>query len=135
VENGLTQSGQYKIAQDQQQRAVEAALRTQSMTMALYTGGLSNYLDALVAQQDALQARLALVQTQTSQIQATVRLVRALGGGWDSSELPGVKQIDPFGAFQYEGLHKPQPVAGIDSHESAVDNDLRGDHADKSLTH
>ncbi|KXV28487.1 secretion protein [Gluconobacter japonicus] len=135
VENGLTQSGQYKIAQDQQQRAVEAALRTQSMTMALYTGGLSNYLDALVAQQDALQARLALVQTQTSQIQATVRLVRALGGGWDSSELPGIKQIDPFGAFQYEGLHKPQPVAGIDSHESAVDNDLRGDHADKSLTH
>ncbi|MBS1071417.1 efflux transporter outer membrane subunit [Gluconobacter cerinus] len=133
VENGLTQSGQYKIAQDQQQKAVEAALRTQSMTMALYTGGLSNYLDALVAQQDALQARLGLVQTQTSQIQATVRLVRSLGGGWDVSELPGVKQIDPFGAFQYEGLHKPAPVAGIDAHESAADNDLSGDKGTKNI--
>ncbi|EHH67282.1 efflux transporter outer membrane subunit [Gluconobacter morbifer] len=138
VENGLTQSGQYKVAQDQQQRAVEAALRTQGMTMALYTGGLSNYLDALVAQQYALQARLAEVDVQTAQIQATIRLVRALGGGWNASDLPTVKQIDPFGPLQYENLHNPKPVAGIDSNVSPRNDDLRGDRvgpgAGKGLT-
>lgn len=129
VEDGLTQTSQYLQAQHQQQRAVDAALRTQSMTMALYTGGLSNYLDALVAQQDALQARLIEVQTQTSQVQSSVRLVRALGGGWSASELPAIRQIDPFGALQYDGLHTPKPVGGVDNHASPIDNDLRGSAA------
>lgn len=133
VEDGLTQTRQFKIAQDQQQKAVDAALRTQSMTMALYTGGLSNYLDALVAQQDALQARLAEVEVQTAQVQSSVRLVRALGGGWSASDLPGIKQIDPFGPLQYKDLRTPKPVNGIDSHASPLDNDLRGDQVSANV--
>ncbi|MBF0861355.1 efflux transporter outer membrane subunit [Gluconobacter kanchanaburiensis] len=132
VEDGLTQTRQFKIAQDQQQKAVEAALRTQSMTMALYTGGLSNYLDALVAQQDALQARLSEVEVQTAQVQSSVRLVRALGGGWSTADLPGIKQIDPFGPLQYRDLRTPKSVSGIDSHISTLDNDLRGNQASVS---
>jgi len=139
VEDGLSQTGLYKVELDQQHQAVEAALRTQSMTMALYTGGLSNYLDALVAQQDALQARLLEVQAQTAQVQATVRLVRALGGGWSASALPTVKQIDPFSPLQYQGLHNPRPVGDVDTHQSPVATDLSGDYtspvSNKGLTH
>lgn len=124
VENGLTQSSQYRLAEQQQAKAVAAALQTQTMTMALYTGGIANYLDALVAQQDALQARLAQVRIQTSHIQASVRLVRALGGGWEATSLPRENEINPFSVLQYRGLRKPKAVGGLDNHESLSQNVL-----------
>ncbi|GBR52822.1 secretion system type I outer membrane efflux pump lipoprotein NodT [Neokomagataea thailandica NBRC 106555] len=126
VENGLTQTVQYRTSQEQQSKAVDAALRTQHMTMSLYTGGLSNYLDALVAQQDALQARLSLVRVQTAQVQASVRLMRALGGGWNADSLPKTDQINPFGVLQYNNLRTPKAVGGVDNNESTQQNDLRG---------
>ncbi|AQS89340.1 secretion system type I outer membrane efflux pump lipoprotein NodT [Neoasaia chiangmaiensis NBRC 101099] len=129
VEDGLSQTGQFKVQQERQAQAVAAALRTQRMTMALYTGGLTNYLDVVVAQQAALVARIDEVQAQTIQLQATVRLVRALGGGWDRSELPSIKSIDPIHALQYEGLHHPLPAGGIETHESPADGDLGGNYA------
>lgn len=66
VEDGLSQTRLYDRQTKQQYEAVSAALRTQRMTMALYTGGLTNYLDVVVAQQAALTARIAAVQAQTS---------------------------------------------------------------------
>ena len=113
VEDGLSQTALYHQERLQQHQAVDAALRTQNMTMALYTGGLTNYLDALVAQQDALKARLLEVQAQTRQVQATVRLIRALGGGWSSTLLPDIKSIDPIGPLQYEGLHHARPAGEV----------------------
>ncbi|QHI95916.1 efflux transporter outer membrane subunit [Aristophania vespae] len=113
VEDSLSQTKLYHQEQLHQHQAVEAALSTQAMTMALYTGGLSNYLDALVAQQDALEARLQEVVAQSSQLQATIRLIRALGGGWQVSDMPKIKDIDPFGPLQYENLDRPKDVADI----------------------
>jgi len=128
VEDGLSESAQFRLQQGQQEQAVAAALRTQRMTMALYTGGLTNYLDAVIAQEAALLARIAAVQAQTSQLQATVRLIRAVGGGWDRSRLPTIKQIDPFGALQYDGLHHASPAGEVPVRENpAVDNNLSGD--------
>lgn len=126
VEDGLSQTAQFREQQRRQQEAVEAALRTQKMTMALYTGGLTNYLDVVVAQQAALVARIAEVRAQTTQLQATVRLARALGGGWSRDELPSIRSIEPFKPLQYEGLHHPTPAGGIDPHNSPADNDLGG---------
>lgn len=134
VEDGLSQTRLLRQEQLQQHQAVEAALRTQSMTMALYTGGLTNYLDALVAQQDALRARIQEVQAQMSQVQATVRLVRALGGGWQANILPKVDDIDPFSPWQYDGLHHARPAGevptGGEKKDKAVrseqENDLSG---------
>lgn len=123
VEDGLSQIRLFHQEQLHQHQAVDAALRTQGMTMALYTGGLSNYLDALVAQQDALLARLQEVKAQTAQIQAGVRLIRALGGGWQMNDLPKIKEIDPFGPLQYEDLDHPKSVKGIQSQSKEdVDN-------------
>ncbi|MUG90618.1 efflux transporter outer membrane subunit [Bombella sp. ESL0385] len=128
VEDGLSETGLYHQEQLQQHQAVEAALRTQAMTMALYTGGLSNYLDALVAQQDALKARLLEVQAQMKQVQATVRLIRALGGGWSDKLLPDIKSIDPIGPLQYKGLHHARPAGevpvGVAQHGSEIEPPL-----------
>ncbi len=108
------------------------------MTMALYTGGLTNYLDVVVAQQAALVARIDAVQAQTIQVQASVRLIRALGGGWDRAALPSVKEINPFGILQYDGLHHPRPAGDVDTRTGASDQDLTGsavpNQAIKSLT-
>lgn len=115
VEDSLSQTRYFEEARRYQHQAVGAALRTQNMTMALYTGGLSNYLDALVAQEQALKVRLLEVQAQTAQIQADVRLIRALGGGWNRSKLPNIQEIDPFNPLQYEGLHYAQPAGEVPS--------------------
>lgn len=126
VEDNLTRTTRLKTEATQQSSAVDAALRTQSMTMALYTGGLTNYLDVVVAQVAALQARIALVQVQTRAVDARVQLVRALGGGWSRAELPKPDQIMPFHPLQYGNLRHAKPLAGIDTEADPAASDLTG---------
>lgn len=126
VEDGLSQTRFYDRQTKQQYEAVSAALRTQRMTMALYTGGLTNYLDVVVAQQAALTARIAAVQAQTVQLQATVRLIRALGGGWTRQSLPTMSQIDPIHPLQYDGLHQALPVDDVREGAHPASSDLTG---------
>lgn len=62
----------------------EAMLLTRSIETSskLYRTGRASYLEVLFAQQNALQAKLVLINTQKQQQQTTVNLYRALGGGW-----------------------------------------------------
>ena len=127
VEDNLTRTNRLKTQVKQESNAVDAALRTQGMTMALYTGGLTNYLDVVVAQVAALNARISLVQAQTRQVDARVQLVRALGGGWSRSQLPhGEETIMPFKPLQYENLRHAAPLGGISTQTDPVSNDLTG---------
>ena len=48
----------------------------------LFRTGRANYLEVLFTQQNALQARLELVETKKNQLLATVNMYKALGGGW-----------------------------------------------------
>lgn len=97
----LTQKMAEKLKENK--AAVDAALRTQSMTMSLYTGGLTNYLDVVVAQNAALTAQIAEVDSKTRLMQASVELIRALGGGWNANEIPQ-KNLSSVGVFQYSNL-------------------------------
>jgi outer membrane protein, multidrug efflux system len=54
-----------------------------------------------VAQVQALAAQTAEVQLLTRQMQASVSLIRALGGGWTVQVLPDEKQTLPFGPLDY----------------------------------
>ena len=65
-----------------QQRAVTAASRTTSLSDARYRNGLVSQLDLLDARRSELRNRRQAVQVRSAQYQATVGLVRALGGGW-----------------------------------------------------
>lgn len=124
MEDGLTNTNRLRTETEQQARAVDAALRTQTMTMQLYTGGLTNYLDVVVAQQAALVARVSLVGVKTRQRQSVVALIGALGGGWSAKDLPGLKQIRPFKPLQYDGLHTPKPVGDVPVTTLGKDADL-----------
>ena len=70
------------VAQD---RAVTAAERTTSLSDVRYRNGLVSQLDLLDARRSELRNRRAALQVRSAQYQATVGLVRALGGGWGSA--------------------------------------------------
>jgi len=80
-------------AQDESQ-AVEAAEHTADLSLTLYHDGAASYLDVVVAQTDALQAERTLLDLNTRRLQANIRLVRAVGGGWSTADLPSNDVVD-----------------------------------------
>jgi multidrug efflux system outer membrane protein len=68
-----------------QTRAVDAAARTTSLSDVRYRNGLVSQLDLLDARRSELRNRRQALQVRAAQYQATVGLVRALGGGWSGA--------------------------------------------------
>ena len=77
-----------------QQAAVAAAERSVQLSTNRYRGGVSSYLEVTTAQSVALADERAGVDILRRRMAASVSLIKALGGGWDSASLPTV-QIDP----------------------------------------
>jgi outer membrane protein TolC len=99
----------------QQAAAVAQADQAQKLTLQLYVGGLTNYLDVVVAQETALTAEIVEVQVQVSRLQASVTLISAVGGGWSATDLPGEDQVLPFGPLDYpKNIDEPHPDVGPD---------------------
>ncbi len=48
----------------------------------LFKTGRANYLEVLFAQQNALQAKVELIEAKKEQLLSTVNMYKALGGGW-----------------------------------------------------
>ncbi len=96
VEDGLSLTNILATESAQQIAAVQSAVKAQNMTLALYTGGLDNYLDVTVSQVYALTAQIAAVQVETTRLQAAVNFIGALGGGWSRNDLPTPDQTLPF---------------------------------------
>jgi NodT family efflux transporter outer membrane factor (OMF) lipoprotein len=76
-----------RIAEEtrQEQEALDAARHTEALATTLYERGAGTYLDVISAQTAALEAERAVIQLQARRLQASVDLVRALGGGWTPS--------------------------------------------------
>lgn len=72
-----------------QRIAVEAAGQSLELSLNLYKGGLVTYLQVISAQSIALQNEYTEVDILRRQMDASVLLIKALGGGWDVSKLPG----------------------------------------------
>jgi NodT family efflux transporter outer membrane factor (OMF) lipoprotein len=71
-----------------EQRAVSSAQHSLSLSQQRYKGGVTSFLEVLIAEQAALANHRAMFSLQTRQYVASVGLIRALGGGWDASQLP-----------------------------------------------
>ena len=100
VEDGLSLTQRLANEATQQREASDQAMKALSISTLLYEDGLDNYLSVAVAQVQALAAQTAEVQILTRQMQGSVSLIRALGGGWTVQALPTEKQTLPFGPLQ-----------------------------------
>jgi NodT family efflux transporter outer membrane factor (OMF) lipoprotein len=71
-----------------EQKAVASAQHSFDISNRRYKGGVTSYLEVLTAETTLLQNQRTAITLQTRQFVASVGLVRALGGGWDTSQLP-----------------------------------------------
>ena len=71
-----------------QTAAVNAAERSLALSTQRYKGGVTTYLEVLIAQTTQLSNQRTQADITTRQFAASVQLIKALGGGWDTSQLP-----------------------------------------------
>ena len=72
----------------QQQEAVASAKDSLQLFTNRYKGGVDTYLQVITAQTTELANERNAIDIQRRRIDASVLLIKALGGGWDSSNLP-----------------------------------------------
>jgi multidrug efflux system outer membrane protein len=63
----------------QQSQVLEQSVETSNE---LYTSAKATYLEVLIAQQNAIQAKLEMVESHRRQLMSSVNIYKALGGGW-----------------------------------------------------
>jgi NodT family efflux transporter outer membrane factor (OMF) lipoprotein len=72
----------------QQQEATASAQESLQLFTSRYEGGVDNYLQVITAQTIALANERNDIDIQRRRMDASVLLVKAVGGGWDTSQLP-----------------------------------------------
>jgi NodT family efflux transporter outer membrane factor (OMF) lipoprotein len=83
------------LAQEAEVEAVAVKAAEQSLTISTdqYKGGIVSYLTVITAQTAALQDERSAIDILTRRMTASVLLVEALGGGWDTSQLPTAADV------------------------------------------
>jgi outer membrane protein, multidrug efflux system len=66
-------------------KAEQVQALTQSITISnnLFRSARADYMEVLLTQRDALESRFELIEIKMQQMNATVNIYRALGGGWN----------------------------------------------------
>jgi NodT family efflux transporter outer membrane factor (OMF) lipoprotein len=72
----------------QQQEATASAQESLQLFTSRYEGGVDNYLQVITAQTTALANERNDIDIQRRRMDASVLLVKAVGGGWDTAQLP-----------------------------------------------
>jgi NodT family efflux transporter outer membrane factor (OMF) lipoprotein len=79
-----------------QDAAVVAAQRSLALSTNRYKGGVATYLEVITAQSFALTDQRLAVQITGRRMTACVSLIKALGGGWTSADLPTAQNVNPL---------------------------------------
>ncbi len=95
---------------DVQAGAVQAAKLAEQLTINQYRAGISDYTAVITAQATALSSQQAALNILQSRLVASVNLIVALGGGWDTQQLPNADQVkNPPDAPPPSGPNPPAP--------------------------
>jgi outer membrane protein, multidrug efflux system len=105
VEDGMSLTQRLALEVGEQHEASKQAAEALAISTLLYQDGLDNYLSVSVAQVQTLAAELVEVQLRVRQVQASVSLIRALGGGWSVEELPPESGV--VGSLRFSSSGKP----------------------------
>jgi NodT family efflux transporter outer membrane factor (OMF) lipoprotein len=93
VEDNLAALRILSIEVQQQDAAVTSAVRTLKVATDRYKLGIDPYLNVITAQTSLLSNKQTAVNLRIQQMTSSVQLVEALGGGWDTSQLPSPKDV------------------------------------------
>jgi NodT family efflux transporter outer membrane factor (OMF) lipoprotein len=88
VEDNLVTLSVLEKEADQQHQATASAQQTLQLFTNRYEGGVDNYLQVITAQTVALANERNDIDIQRRRMDASVLLVKAVGGGWNASQLP-----------------------------------------------
>ena len=72
----------------QQDVAIKASQKNLDLSMEQYRDGIASYLNVITAQELLLGNQQTAVSLRIQQMTDTVQLIMALGGGWNTSDLP-----------------------------------------------
>jgi NodT family efflux transporter outer membrane factor (OMF) lipoprotein len=72
----------------QQDAAVSSSQRNLNLANDRYRLGIDSYLNVITAQTTLLGNQRQAITLRLNQLNATVQLIKALGGGWEAAELP-----------------------------------------------
>jgi outer membrane protein TolC len=78
--------------------------------MSRYKGGIATYLEVIATQNALLSSQRAEVSILLRQMVDTVLLIKALGGGWDNSQLPSPEELK---AHAQPATAEPKPTAAM----------------------
>jgi outer membrane protein, multidrug efflux system len=87
VSNALITRQKLVDVRAQQSRAVGAYEESVAVSLKRYVAGKASYYEVLQTQQLLFPAESTLAQTQLNQLLVIVQLYKALGGGWQESEI------------------------------------------------
>jgi len=71
-----------------QDSALQDARRSEELTLNQYKAGVANYSSVITSQTARLTSEISSLSIQSQRLVASVDLITALGGGWDTAQLP-----------------------------------------------
>ncbi|MDR2207762.1 MAG: efflux transporter outer membrane subunit [Azoarcus sp.] len=102
VEDNLAATRYLQREEMLQTQAYEASRRAEEILQNQYSVGIVGFLDVVLAQEATLDNARALSQTRGARFATAVALIRALGGGWDTSGLHLTGEIEPVKTGEHE---------------------------------
>ena len=104
VEDQLALANHLRAEAGDEADAVRQSQTTTRLSLVRYREGATNYLDVVTAQTAELQAEQTALALETSRQENSVDLVRALGGGWTTGDLPSPAQSGKLHAVSFESV-------------------------------
>jgi NodT family efflux transporter outer membrane factor (OMF) lipoprotein len=83
VANHLSSIDNYKKSYETKSKEVEILNQSVDISNKLFTSSKADYIEVLLTQREALDARIELIDTKLNQLKAKVNIYRSLGGGWN----------------------------------------------------
>ncbi len=83
VANHLSQINNLDKSYSLKAKQVDALSRSVNISDALFKSAHADYMEVLMTQRDALEARFELIETQKQRMNVLVNVYQALGGGWN----------------------------------------------------
>lgn len=83
VANNLSKISNLQKSYDLKSQEVDALTQSIGISNDLFKSARADYMEVLLTQREALEAKFELIETKMQQLNATVSVYKALGGGWN----------------------------------------------------